>query len=142
MKEERRWRKKEKDGRRTENRMDDTAEVTDTVWSEKGEIKMKNKRSRWTDWNSGVKVPGKKAIHLQSIDHQGSLSTQRHRASSVTHYTRSKSEARCQVLWSHYRDELLPACIMCQWENLVKRGYCFPLAWQQFKTKNILPYFQ
>lgn len=46
MKEERRWRKKEKDGRRTENRMDDTAEVTDTVWSEKGEIKMKNKRSR------------------------------------------------------------------------------------------------
>lgn len=48
MKEEGRWRKDERDGKGTENRMEDMTGVTGTVQSEKGEIKMKNK-TRWTD---------------------------------------------------------------------------------------------
>lgn len=59
MKEEGRRRKKERDGKGTENRMEDMTEVTDTVESEKEEIELKNK-TRWMDWHGGVKVSGKR----------------------------------------------------------------------------------
>lgn len=49
-------------------------------------IKMKDKRRR---------IVEAKAIHPQSIDYQGSLSTSRHQATTVTHHIRSKSEAPC-----------------------------------------------